>query len=205
MIFLYGFLLVAGGLTITALSFPVRIRLESSLVFLIQWIFLKVRIVVGQDSVQAELELFSRKFDLSKKKTEEKPPKKEKKKKEKKKAKKPKKKMTFSMVMDILQDSVVKKLLFLVVRLVVRFMASIRIKFLKGNIGLKDYYWQGIAMGLLAGLPKTDNFRIDGNFEEINHFILIISISLWKVLSAIVLFLICFPYLKTLRLYLKIR
>jgi len=72
MIFLYGFLLAIGVLLIVILSIPVKVRLESNLVFLVQWVFLTVRIIVEQNNVRTELQLFNKTIE-SRKKAKQKP------------------------------------------------------------------------------------------------------------------------------------
>ncbi|NQU64146.1 MAG: hypothetical protein HQ517_07680 [SAR324 cluster bacterium] len=200
MIFLYGFLLTIGILLIVILSIPVKVRLESNLVFLVQWIFLTVRIIIDRNNVRTELLLFN-KAVTKRKKSEQKPTAENK----KTKKKKPKKKIPFSMLKDILQDVAVKKVLFHSVHLILRFFYAIKIRFLKWNIGLTDYYWQGILFGIVSGLPKTKRVDIQGNFEEINDFLLIIQISIWRVLAAVAIFLFFFPYFRTIRIYLRVR
>ncbi|MBU3913995.1 hypothetical protein KKA14_00500, partial [bacterium] len=200
---LYSVLLSISAIIVLILSFPVKLHFESKPVLLLKWSFLKVRIVFLQDSVITELKLFNRKLNLKRKKSPKKSPKNSpkpspKKKKPEKAKKKPKKKITFQVGLEILQESCVKKILRILYRLVIRFMKSIKISFLKCNIGLNDYYWQGITMGLLSALPRTESFQVNGNFEEINDIVLTIKISLWRLVSAIVLFLLCFPYLRAL-------
>lgn len=200
MIFLYGFLLAIGILLIVALSIPVKVRLESNLEFLVQWIFLTIRVMVDHNNVQTELLIFNKTFE-KRKKAKQKPVSK----KAKVKKKKPKKKIPFSLLKDILQDTAVKKVLFQSVHLILRCFFAIRVRFLKWNIGLADYYWQGIIYGIVSGLPQTKRLQVQGNFEETNDFLLIIQISIWRVLSAIAIFLVLFPYFRTIRIYLRIR
>jgi len=200
MIFLYGFLLAIGVLLIVALSIPVKVRFESNLIFLVQWVFLTVRVIVEPNNVRTELLLFNKKIE-NRKKTKPKPTPK----KEKAKEKKPKKKIPFSFIKDTLQDVAVKKVLYQSLHLILRCLFAIKIRFLKWNIGLIDYYWQGIIQGIVSGLPDTKRWQIQGNFEEVNDFLLIIQISIWRVLSAIIIFLIFFPYFRTIRIYMRFR
>ena len=200
MIFLYGFLLAIGVLLIVILSIPVKVRLESNLVFLVQWVFLTVRIIVEQNNVRTELQLFNKTIE-SRKKAKQKPVTKQK----KAKKKKPKKKVPFSFLKDTLQDAAIKKVIYQSLHLVLRCLFAIKIRFLKWNIGLADYYWQGIIYGVVSGFPNTKRWQIHGNFDEVNDFLLIIQISIWRVLSAIAIFLFFFPYFRTLRIYMRFR
>lgn len=200
MIFLYGFLLAIAALLIVVLSIPVKVRLESNLIFLVQWVFLTVKVIVEPNNVRAELQLFNKTIE-SRKKTKLKPTTKKK----KTKKEKPKKKIPFSFFKDTLQDVAVKKVLFQSLYLILRCFFAIKIRLLKWNIGLTDYYWQGIIHGIVSGLPDTKQWQIRGNFKEENDFLLIIQISIWRVLSAIFIFLFFFPYFRTIRIYMRFR
>lgn len=183
------------------LSFPVNVQLRSSLDFVVQWTFIKLWIAVRDNAVTTELQIFGRKRAPRKEKKKElKQPAKKKKKKEKQ-----KKKITLSLALEILGDSAIKKILYQAFRFLRRLGKSVRISTFKMDFSLNDYYWQGILMGMVTGIPQTDNFRISGNFEEINNGFVLIKISLWRILSATLLLLCCFPYLKAIRLYRKIR
>jgi len=192
-------LLVIGIILIVLLSFPVVVRLHSSLEFVVQWTFIKFWIVVSGNSVTTELHILGIKRAPKKEKE------KESSKPSKKKKDKQKKKITAALVWEILGDSAVKKILFQAYHFLRRLIKSVRISTLRLDFSLDDYYWQGILMGAVTGLPQTDNFRISGNFEEKNDWFVLIKISLWRILSATLLLLFCFPYLKALRLYRKIK
>ncbi|MBU2644172.1 hypothetical protein KKI24_05645 [bacterium] len=200
MIFFYGFLLTMGILAVIALSIPVKVRLESGLVFLIQWIFLSFRIVIEQKSIRTELLLFNKRIE-KRKKAEGQPITR----KEKPEKKKPRKKIPFSFIRQTLQDAAVKKVIYQSLQLVLRCFSAVRVRLLKWNFGLKDYYWQGIATGIVSGLPYTKRLQVRGNFEEINDFLLVLQISIWRVLSAIVIFLCFFPYYRVVRIYFRFR
>ncbi len=202
---LYSVLLSISTIIVLILSFPVKIHVESRPVLLMKWTFLKIRFVFLQDSTITEFKLFNRKLNFKRKKSPKKSSEAPPKKKKPEKAKKPKKKITFKIGMEILQESCVKKIARILYRLVIRLVKAIKISFLNCNIGLKDYYWQGITMGLLSALPKNETFQVNGNFEEINDIVLTIKISLWRLVSAIVLFLLCFPYLRAALLYRRVR
>ncbi len=200
MIFLYGFLLTVGILLIVLLSIPIKVRLASTLEFLIQWAFLTARVVADQGDVQTELLLFNKKIEKRKK-----PDRKPKPAKKQKKETKSKKKVPFSFVKETLQDSAAKKVLFLLFSLLHRCFAAINIRLLHWNIGLNDYYWQGIIHGLVSGLPYTKQLQVRGNFEENNDFLLIVHISIWRILAAIAIFLLFFPYYRAVRIYFRFR
>lgn len=192
-------------LFIIFLSIPVSVRVESSPLCDISWLFLKVHISYGGGNVDTEFLLFNKKpgfFAKKKPSREKEKPEKKRKKKEKKQKKI---KWNKDRVFEVAGDSAVKKTLLVASRFLVRCFKSVRISFLNCNIGLKDYYWQGILFGLIGAVPKTKNLRIKGNFQETNDFIVIMKVSLWKVVSAILIFLLSFPYIKAIRLYRKIK
>ncbi len=202
---IYSVVLSISIMVILILSIPVKIHVDSKPVLLMKWSFLKIRFVFLQDSVVTEFKLFNIKLRRKKKKAPKKPPKASPKKKKPEEAKKTKKKITFQLGLEILQESCVKKIIRILYYFVIRFVKAVKISFLNCNIGLKDYYWQGITMGLLSALPRTETFQVNGNFEEINDLVLTLKISLWRVVSAIILFLLCFPYLRAVLLYRKVR
>ncbi len=200
MIFLYGFLLTIGVVLVVVLSIPVKVRLESNLTFLVQWVFLTVRIVIEKNKVRTELQLFNKTIE-KRKKVKQKPVEK----KEQAKKKKLNRKIPFSFFKNTLMDAAVKKVLLQSLHLVRRCFSATHIRFLKWNIGLADYYWQGIIYGIISGLPNTKRWQIHGNFDEVNDFLLIVQISIWRILSAIAIFLFFFPYFRMIRIYLKFR
>lgn len=200
MIFLYGSLLTVALLLIILLSFPVKIRLESTLVFLVQWFILTVRVVVTEGDVQTELLLLNKKLEKKKKPEQKTEPEKE-----AKQPKKPKKKVPFSLVKETLQDAAVKKILVQLLSLLRRCIAAARVRLLHWNIGLNDYYWQGIVHGLVSALPVTKQLQVRGNFEENNDFLMIVQISIWRVLGALLIFLLFFPYYRAMKIYLRFR
>jgi hypothetical protein len=193
------FALLLLGLII--LSIPVRIRIESSMVCRIQWFFLKARIQSVGGTVLKEFRIFNRKTRLfsGKKAPKEKPVGEQ-----KKKPKKKKRKLTKDMVMEILRDAIAKKILWVCWRFIRRSFKSVRISFLNWKIGLKDYYLQGIVFGLLHSLPLTEKFRIDGNFQEVNEFEAEITISILRLVGALLILLLSFPYLHTIFVYRRV-
>lgn len=200
MIVLYGFLLTIVVLVFVLLSFPVKIRLESTMEFLVQWVFVTIRVVVDGSDVRKDLLLFNRQVKRGKK-----PEQKAESEKKEKKEKKPRKKIPFSLIKETLQEAAVKKVLFMIMALLRRCIAAIRINRLYCNFGLKDYYWQGILQGAVSGLPYNKQLQVRGNFEEVNNFLVILHISLWRVLGAILIFLIFFPYYRAVRIFLRFK
>ena len=183
------------------LSIPVRIRVESRLVCYIYWFFIKVRIRSIKGNFKTDFKLFNRKtrFFSAKKSPKEKAPS------EKKKSKKKKKKeLTKDIVLEILKDRAVKKILRISIRFLNRCIHSIRISFLNWDVGLKDYYWQGILFGLLAVFPRSEDFRIAGNFQEINQFQAEIKISILRLVTALFILVFSFPYIRALLLYRRV-
>lgn len=200
MIVLYGFLLTFAVLLAVLLSIPVKIRLESTMVFLVQWVFLTVRVVVDGRNIQTEMLLFNRKWDKRKKAGQTAAPQQKKKKKEK-----PGKKIPFSLIWDTFQEAAVHKVFRMAMLLLRRCLSAIRIHLLHWNVGLKDTYWQGIVCGAVSALPYNDQLQVRGNFEGNNEFLLVIHISIWRILTAVLMFLIFFPYYRAIRIYLRFR
>ncbi len=188
-------------LLIIVFSIPVRIRVESRLVCYIYWLFVKVRIRSVKGSVKTDLKLFNRKtslFSPKKISKEASSPTAKKDKKEKR------KKLTKEMVLEILRDQIVMKILRISIRFMTRCFRSVRISFLDWDIGLRDYYWQGILSGLLHAIPGSKEFRIAGNFQEMNQFQAEIRIGILRLIFALMLFLLSFPYFNAIRLYRKV-
>ena len=201
-----GILLSLGLLLITILSVPIRVRFESNPVCYITWLFLKFRVRFVKGDVKTDVKIFNKKtrwFKKKKKPTKKKEPsaaKKEKKeKKEKKKKKQPK--ITKDLILGTLSDVAVKKSLRVILRFCRRCVNSVRISMLHCNIGLKDYYWQGILTGLFHSLPHTNNLQISGNFLEEKEFSLELQISILRIALALSLLLFTFPYLRAYSLY----
>jgi len=200
MIILYGLILAVGSLLALLLSIPVKIRLESSLVCRIQWVFLTLRLTVDGSDIKKELLLFNRNI-----RKRVKPDKRRETITPEKKREAPKKKIPFSLVKETLQDTGVKKVLRSLPPLLRRCLQAVRIRLLHWNIGLKDYYWQGIVQGLTSSFPNTTKLKIRGNFEEHNDLLVILHVSIWRILVAILLFLLFFPYYRAVRIYLRFR
>jgi hypothetical protein len=194
----YATLISIGVSGVVLVSVPIRIRVDSEAILLIHWLFLRVRVSTSGGDLKTEFKLFRWKIKsrAEKQSTKKKKPDKE---------KKSSGKMSFSLVRELLRDSAVKKVFFITLRLLVRCSRAVKISVLNCDIGLKDYFWQGIVMGLISGLPNSKSLQVNGNFEEFNKFLFVVKISIWRVLSAAVLFLIRFPYIRVFRLYYRLR
>ena len=200
---LYSILITLCVLFIVLLSIPIRIQFQSPLLCHVKWLFIKARIRQTEGDVKTEIKLFNRKTSLFKKdkQKKEEPPKKKKKKPEKKKKKR---KITGSLILEILQDKATKKAVRLIPRFAFRVLKAFRITLLDCNIGLKDYYWQGIVFGIIQSLPKDENFQVKGNFMEDNDLRVGVNISLRRLFFAVILLLLRFPYLRAFLLYRKV-
>ncbi len=187
-------------LLLTILSCPIRIRFESNLVCYINWLFVKVRIRSVKGTLKTELKLFNKKTGFFKKKklTEKKEST------SPKKSKKKRPKITKNLIMETLADVAVKKLFRIILRFCWRCIKAIHVSVLKWNIGLKDYYWQGIITGLLHSIPRSKNLQVSGNFLEDNDFILVVKVSILRIITALLLLLIRFPYIRTYLLYRRV-
>lgn len=188
------------------LSFPVIVQVESKPVCYIKWLFIKVRIRPKEGSIKTDLKLFNIKTSLFEKKKKEKaaPVKKKDVKPKKPKKKKPKKKVTKEMVFASLKDKAVKKAISVIFRFLRRCAKSIKVSALKWNIGIKDYYWQGIITGLLHSIPHTKKLQLRGNFQEKNEIFVVFKISILNLVAALVILLVRFPYLRAFLLYRRV-
>lgn len=198
----FGLLLTFGLLLITILSFPIRIRVESNPVCYITWLFLKFRVRFIKGDLKTDMKIFNKKTRLFKKKKPAKKKETAAPKKEKKKKKQPK--LTKDLVFKTLSDVAVKKSLRVILRFCWRCVKSVRISRLHCNIGLKDFYWQGILTGLFRSLPYSNNLQITGNFMEEKEFVLECEISILRISLALSLLLLTFPYFKAYRLYRRV-
>ena len=191
-------LLSCGLLVIFLVSCPIIIRVKSKWICTVRWTVFKLQIVFADGQTRFELHIFKLRFSLKGKKGPA----------EKTKStgkQRAKKKLPFKSLKELLFDKVVTRLLKLFVRFCMRLMKAVKISVIKCNIGLNDYYSQGILTGCLSSLPRNRNFQIMGNFEEINDIDLYLRISLWKILWAITLLVLRFPYFRTIKLLLKVR
>jgi hypothetical protein len=189
-------------LFIVVLSCPVFIRLESSLTVMVHWVFIKVRLQLENGSVDTQIRLFGKKLKNRRRSASKKPPGKA-----ATKRRSPKKttKLTVTTVGEILQEAVTTRIVKQVLHFCRRLVCAFRIHLLKWDIGLTDYYWQGITMGILGGVPPSERIQIRGNFNAENDFVMILRLSLWRTLGAVFLLLVRFPYYQTFRLYRRIR
>lgn len=185
-------------------SFPIRVRVDSELVVRIRWLFLKMRIRSIEGELKTDIKLFNRKIRLFQRKKDTKPPSEPKKDSPQKKKKKKSRKITPAMVYEGLKDIAVRKMARVVGFFLIRCLKSIRIKLLKADIGLQDYYWQGIITGLLHSVPDSDNLQLRGNFQDVTQGVMVIHISILKIIKAVILLLLTFPYFKTFRLYRRV-
>jgi len=195
---LFWILLVFGLLFVTLMSFPVIIQIKSKWTIQVRWTMFKLKLAADGSQVQTDFLIFNRKFRFRRKKSSEKKVK-------DKGKKKAKKKLPFDSMKEVIFDKTVSKLLGLIVRFSVRLIKAFKISALKYNFGLTDYYWQGILTGLAASLPQSENFIVRGNFEETHDLFMIIHMSLWRLLWAVVLLAIFFPYFRLIKLLLKVR
>ena len=122
---------------------------------------------------------------------------------EKKSAKKKKriKKVTPQLIIDILRQPSIPKITKVLVKFGFRSLFAVNIKRLNWDIGLKDYYLQGIVHGVSACIPQSKAITINNNYQGCNRLQLKMHIPIWRLLIALVLLLCCFPYLKTFQLY----
>ncbi len=111
------------------------------------------------------------------------------------------KKITPSIVIELIHHSTVSKIIVTLTRFGFRSLKSVRIKKINWDLSLEDYYLQGIVHGVSACLPQSKAIQINHNYQECNHFAINIHVSIWRLIFAITLLILCFPYLKTFRLY----
>ncbi|PCI27991.1 MAG: hypothetical protein COB67_07305 [SAR324 cluster bacterium] len=208
----YWILLGCGGLFFLLLSFPIKIRINSSPIFRFQasWAFINLSLVFQANDMEVDFRVFYKKINFAEKpkKAKKEPAKKptpETVSSKKKKKTKAKKRFTFSFLQEIYHHPAIHKLLPCLLRYGKRLIKAGHIKQLKWDFGLKDFYYQGLLTGLTSMIPQRKRIKIQGNFEETNRFHLILHISIWKILSATTLLLIFFPYQKTFRLVKMLR
>jgi len=185
---------------IVILSFPVRISaIHSPTVIAISWTFIKVTLTLPENKTILNYQIFGYKIKSHPKKVKQ--PAAKKKKPQKKAVKKNKfRKISIDYIKEILHHPLIKKILHKVLNLLKRLVKSINFRKLSADIGLSDYYWQGIIHGVSHRL-NSKHIQIRNNYLEHNHVELDIKISIWRVLYALLIFLGSFPYLKTFRFY----
>ena len=86
-----------------------------------------------------------------------------------------------------------------------RIRKAVKITFFRCQIGVSDYYWQGIITGWVSCFPESASFSVQGNFQEFSHLKIACSISIWRLLVSVLLLLLLFPYLKAYRVYKRLR
>jgi len=189
------------ALFIVILSFPIRISaIHSPMVFTISWVFLKVSLALQDKKAILEYHVFGLKLKSRPKKEKRSSPKK-KTKSQKKSIKKNKfRKISIAFIKEIIYHPLFKKMLYKILNLLKRLVKSINFRRLSADIGLNDYYWQGIIHGLSHRF-NSKRIQIRNNYLEHNHLELDLKISIWRVLYAVLIFLGSFPYLKTFRFY----
>jgi hypothetical protein len=190
-------------LLVVVLSFPVFIRVESKPTVSLDWAFVKIRWRLEDGRFKTQVRVFGKKLnrrqkpsDLKKPKVKETPtpP-----------TSRQTPKLTVSFIGEILRDTATTRILRQGWRFCRRLLGAFRIHLLKWNIGLSDFYWQGITMGLLGGLPSSERIQVRGNFNSENDFLMILRLSLWRTLGAVLLLLVRFPYYRAFRLYRRVR
>jgi len=193
-----GLILVLDGI----LSVPVIIRLESRPTVRVQWIFLRLRVQLDSGGVKTQVRLFGKPV-----RSESKTPTPKEEPDVKPRSPKPSRngKTSWEVGREILEDAATAKILRQVWHFGRRSLRAFRLHYLQANIGLKDYYRQGMLMGWIAGLPRTKRFQLQGNFNAENNFVMIWRLSLLRILAAVLLLMLSFPYYRAIRLYLRIR
>lgn len=198
---LYWILFTILGFLLVAVVAPVKIHFMTvpAMSLRVSWFFLRYRAVYTESGTETELRLFLKRVRPKKRPSA---PKKEQKqtKPAPSKEKKKRKKITFSMLLEVYHHQSVDKIKRLLIKLVFRIYRSVRISKLKVDFGLDDFFLQGVLSGLTTLVPESGKIQVQGNFEERNCCDIIVRISTWKVLTAIALFLFCFPYINCFRL-----
>ncbi len=184
-----------------AASFPIRIDFEStSAVLYVRWLFLSsaIRLSKGPDRIATAV--FGRSLGTGKKakrpndsSPDEFPPKKRK--------RKTLRKVTPGLACELTTHPAVLKALGKLVRFLLRSLQAVEIKRIEWELGLKDYFLQGIVHGATAHLAQSGRVRVHCNYRERNRFELRLHVSVWRLLHAALLLLCGFPYWRVYRLY----
>lgn len=189
---------------IILISFPVRVlAIHSPTALTISWLFFKVVVSLSESKTKWEFTLLGLRVKSRPKKEKSSLLNKSKKKKspKKKSVKKSKfRKLSFDFIKEILRHPLIKKILQKLLKLFKRLYRSVNFKSISADIGLKDFYWQGIVHGLSHRI-NSKRIHISNNYLHNNHLEVDIKISIWGVLYALIVFLGSFPYLKTFRFY----
>ena len=198
---LFASLLSFATLLCLAASFPIRIDFEStSAVLYVRWLFLSSAIRLSKGSDRIAIAVFGRSLGTGKKAEKpndspsvESPPKKRKRKKLRK--------LTPGLVLGLITHPAVLKAAGTLVRFALRLLRAIEIKKLEWDIGLKDYFLQGIVHGATAHSTQNRTVRVHCNYREHNRFELRLHVSVWRLFHAALLLLCGFPYWRIYRLY----
>jgi hypothetical protein len=187
---------------IVILSFPVRIfAIHSPTVLTIRWLFLKMVVSISKSKTNWEYFFLGLKLKSRPKKEKTAVLKKKKKTQKKKSVKKSKvRKLSISFLKEIIQHPLIKKILKKILNLLKRLLKSVSFRQVSADIGLNDYYLQGIVHGFSHRI-NSKQIQIRNNYLSSNHLEVDIKISIWGVLYALLIFLGSFPYFKTFRFY----
>jgi len=205
--------IIAGPLLciIVFFSAPIKIKIGYfPMVFFVRWHFVKFQ-VDYQKQLQTNLWVFKKKINFKKKKTKKAPlkedskPKPESNTKEKAEESKKKKKLSFNEVIEITKQEEIKKIFFLTLQLTLKIKNSFKIKKLKWDVSLQDVFIQGQICWFFSYFPTTKQIQLNSNFENKNNLDFTIHISMVKLISAFIVFLILFPYLKAYKTYKKLK
>ena len=191
-------LISIGMLLCFVISLPIRVDFDSvPALVTIRWLFVSSKIRWTKGSYQITVAAFGKTIGQGKR--QKGPPSAgstiKKRKKKKLRA------LNLSLLVDVLCCPAVIKSIRTLVRFGVRFFKAIQIKRLHWELGLQDYYWQGIVHGATACFAENPAFRISSNYQGNNRFELHARISLWRLLYAVLLLLGSFPYRGIYRLY----
>ena len=197
---LIGFLTL-GLVVYLTLSLPVRIALRSATSEMdIRWLFVFFRIALAEGKPQFRFSLFGKNIKSKKeKKAVEKSP--ENLTPKSSVRKKKHLKLTVSLVIDLIHNPTIGKIFRILIKFGFRSAKSIKIRTLIWDIGLEDYFLQGILQGVSAYIPQNKRIQINHNYQEQHQIFIEIRISIWRLLNAIGLLILSFPYIKTFRLY----
>ena len=110
------------------------------------------------------------------------------------------KKIGFAEIKKIALSPEIRPIIYRLFRFVLRIFKGCKITLLKWDIGLEDYYLQGIITGLAYAVPQSKRISICCNFQEQNAVDFRLNFYIWKFIVAIVSLLLFFPYLKMYKL-----
>lgn len=103
----------------------------------------------------------------------------------------------------LLQEPILYQILKKVFYLMYQSIKQIKIASFYWNIGLEDYYYQGIVNGLLYSIPKTKQFCLDGNFLNTHELDIRVYTYPIHMLYLGIKFILCFPWWSVYKLYKK--